>query len=265
MTKSAADTSIEEAQTDATNRRVSGEFVRGVSGFRHAIGDPDFPPEPNRYHLYVAFNCPWCHRVSLARNILGLQDSITMDVAFPSRTDEDDPAGSNLWQFAPDRVAAVIGAHLPECTSETASGISYRLVKEIYEAEGASEKSVPILYDKKTKRIVNNESAEIIRMLDVHAVALGSSFAEPTKLYPQSTALKIEIGEGVLTPREREVVELTLRGHSAEALGGLLGISSGTVRIHRKNIYTKLRIRSQGELFSVFIAALTNSPSKSAS
>ena len=70
------------------------------------------------------------------------------------------------------------------------------------------------------------------------------------------------IGEGVLTPREREVVELTLRGHSADALGTLLGISSGTVRIHRKNIYTKLRIRSQGELFSVFISALTGSPTE---
>lgn len=70
------------------------------------------------------------------------------------------------------------------------------------------------------------------------------------------------IGEGVLTPREREVVELTLRGHSADALGALLGISSGTVRIHRKNIYAKLRIRSQGELFSVFISALSNSPAE---
>lgn len=65
------------------------------------------------------------------------------------------------------------------------------------------------------------------------------------------------IGEGILTPREREVVELTLRGHSAEATGALLGISSGTVRIHRRNIYSKLRISSQGELFSAFIAAIS--------
>lgn len=65
------------------------------------------------------------------------------------------------------------------------------------------------------------------------------------------------IGEGVLTPREREVVEHTLRGHSADAIGKLLGISSGTVRIHRKNIYAKLRINSQGELFSAFISAIT--------
>ncbi len=68
------------------------------------------------------------------------------------------------------------------------------------------------------------------------------------------------IGEGVLTPRERQVVELTLRGHSADAIGGLLGISSGTVRIHRRNIYTKLRIGSQGELFSVFINAMLGEP-----
>jgi DNA-binding CsgD family transcriptional regulator len=68
------------------------------------------------------------------------------------------------------------------------------------------------------------------------------------------------IGEGVLTPREREVVELTLRGHSADAIGKLLGIAPGTVRIHRRNIYAKLRINSQGELFSEFISAITVSP-----
>ena len=85
-----ADLSKEENQSDAAGRRAQGEFVRGVSGFRSAIGDADFPAEPGRYHLFVALNCPWCHRAVLARNILGLQDSITMDVAFPSRTGEDD-------------------------------------------------------------------------------------------------------------------------------------------------------------------------------
>lgn len=62
--------------------------------------------------------------------------------------------------------------------------------------------------------------------------------------------------EGLLTPREKEVVEFTLKGHSADAVGRILGISPGTVRIHRRNIYSKLRIRSQGELFSRFIDAL---------
>lgn len=63
-------------------------------------------------------------------------------------------------------------------------------------------------------------------------------------------------GDGVLTAREREIVEHTLKGHSADAVGRILGISPGTVRIHRRNIYAKLRISSQGELFSRFIQTL---------
>lgn len=63
-------------------------------------------------------------------------------------------------------------------------------------------------------------------------------------------------GGTLLTPREREVVEFTLKGHSAEAIGGILTIAPGTVRIHRRNIYAKLRINSQGELFSRFIHTL---------
>ncbi|MGB7268812.1 MAG: helix-turn-helix transcriptional regulator [Albidovulum sp.] len=67
-------------------------------------------------------------------------------------------------------------------------------------------------------------------------------------------------GAGVLTPRERQVAEFTLKGHSADAVGKILEISPGTVRIHRRNIYSKLRIRSQGELFSGFIEALVANP-----
>ncbi len=63
-------------------------------------------------------------------------------------------------------------------------------------------------------------------------------------------------GAGLLTQRERQIVEHTLKGHSAEATGNILGISSGTVRIHRRNIYAKLQISSQGELFSRFIETL---------
>jgi DNA-binding CsgD family transcriptional regulator len=65
-------------------------------------------------------------------------------------------------------------------------------------------------------------------------------------------------GEGILTPREREVVEFTLKGHSADAVGRILEISPGTVRIHRRNVYSKLQIRSQGELFSKFIDTLVS-------
>jgi len=63
-------------------------------------------------------------------------------------------------------------------------------------------------------------------------------------------------GEGLLTSREREVAEFTLKGHSAESTGQILGIAAGTVRIHRRNIYAKLGINSQGELFSRFLSTL---------
>lgn len=67
-----------------------------------------------------------------------------------------------------------------------------------------------------------------------------------------------QFGDGILTPREREVAEYTLKGHSAESVGQVLGISPGTVRIHRRNIYAKLRINSQGELFSRFLGTLVD-------
>lgn len=195
MATNDTDKSVEESQADAKVRRAQGEFVRGVSGFRHRIGDADFPSEPGRYHLFVALNCPWCHRVTLARSALGLQDSITLDVAFPSRTGEADPAGPNLWEFNPDRTATLTGAPLPECTAETATGEGLRLVKQIYAAEGSNEQSVPVLYDQIQKRIVNNESAEIIRILNDCAEGLGSDLAPADRadLYPTDAGLRGQI------------------------------------------------------------------------
>ena len=169
---------VEEPQADAAARRARGEFVRGVSAHRRWIGEEGLPPEPGRYHLHVALNCPWCHRVTLARAVLGLQAAVTMDVAFPNRTGDDDPAGPGWWEFAPHRRATLTGAPLPECTAETASGRDLRLAVEIYRAEGSDEKSLPILYDKREGRIVSNESAEIVRMLNAHAGALGSALEE---------------------------------------------------------------------------------------
>jgi len=187
------DISTQEDQTDAKNRRARGEFVRGVSGFRHTIGERDFPAEPGRYHLFVALNCPWCHRVTLARSVLGLSGSITMDVAFPNRTGAQDRAGANLWEFAPDRIASLTEARLPECTTETGTGHGLRLAKEIYQREGSDEQSVPILYDKIAGRIVNNESAEILRMLDTHAEALGSTAPHRPKLVPTDESAREQI------------------------------------------------------------------------
>ncbi len=182
----------EEDQAQAAARRAKGEFVRGVSGFRQALGDPAFPPEPGRYHLFVALNCPWCHRVTLARGVLGLTDVISMDIAFPNRTDEQDPAGPNLWEFSPDRIATLIGQPLPECTPETGTGRGLRLAKEIYQREGSEEQSLPVLYDKQSGRIVNNESAEIIRMFDQHAEALAGR-TRIHQLYPDDAALQAEV------------------------------------------------------------------------
>lgn len=200
-TTPAIDTSIEESQADAVARKAKGEFVRGVSRFRSHLGeDADFPAEPGRYHLFVALNCPWCHRVTLARNVLGLENSITMDVVFPNRTSDGDPVAANLWEFNPQRLATLTGATLPECTAETATGKQFRLVKQIYEAEGSDEDSVPILYDKKNKRIVSNESAEIVRMLNAQASQLGSSMSDTDRpdLYPgrdDQAQLRAEIDE----------------------------------------------------------------------
>ena len=177
----------QESQKNIDKRQSTGEFVRGVSQFRHQLGkNIMFPAEADRYHLFVALNCPWCHRVTLARNILGLQGSISMDVVFPNRTNSDDPDGANLWEFNPNKTASLTDKAFNECTYETATGKSFRLIKQIYAAEDSSEHSVPILYDKLTKRIVSNESADIIRMLNAYAGELGSSFDESTRpnLYP---------------------------------------------------------------------------------
>lgn len=93
---------------------------------------------------------------------------------------------------------------------------------------------------------------------------LSSSFGQETdaksgpKLHKSVERALLRFGKGILTPREREVVEFTLKGHSADAVGRILEISPGTVRIHRRNIYSKLQIRSQGELFSRFIKTLVD-------
>lgn len=66
-------------------------------------------------------------------------------------------------------------------------------------------------------------------------------------------------GRSLLSPREREVVGLVLRGHSSDSISKVLGIAPGTVKVHRKNIYAKLGIMSQSELFSIFLNALSRS------
>lgn len=161
-------------QTNAEERRRQGEFVRGVSTARHWVtsdGNEDsnvtlYPLERDRYHLYVAYNCPWCHRVLLGRAIMGLEDVISVNVVFPNRSHEDDARGPNLWKFAPEGMTGINGTHVtfPACTEDTVMNKTY--IRDIYEACNIeNQTSVPILFDKVTRTVVNNESAEILRMM----------------------------------------------------------------------------------------------------
>ena len=82
-------------------------------------------------------------------------------------------------------MASLTVASLPVCTPETGSRVGFRLSKQIYQHVGSNELCLPVLYDKVGGRIVNNESAEIIRMLDTHAEELGSTHPQRPKLFPE--------------------------------------------------------------------------------
>ena len=105
--------------------------------------------------------------------------------------------------------------------------------------------------------IVHASSARHWRNLGYHhSHDAGENAARPP-LNLQVTSAFENFGEGVLTRREREVVRMVLRGHSSNSIGRQFRISTGTVKIHRKNIYGKLGISSQSELFSHFISYLS--------
>ncbi|MFT4950040.1 MAG: putative glutathione S-transferase, partial [Natronomonas sp.] len=132
----------------------NGEFQRQETMFRDRIeDDPDarFQPEAGRYHLYVSYACPWAHRTLLVRALKGLEDDISVDVVDPYR-------GEDGWQFTPEKAG---------CTTDTVNGSDY--LREVYQAadgDVTGRVTVPVLWDKQEETIVNNESEEIIRMLD---------------------------------------------------------------------------------------------------
>jgi len=177
-------------------KRAAGLFIRGVSGHRATVRPED--AVRGRYHLYIANNCPWCHRVMLARAVLGLEDVISVDVAF-YRRDQD-----RGWQFLPpdDQLLpeeiAERATLLDGVVSEKDSVFGFQFVPEIYEREGSKERSVPILFDKKTKKIVNNESAEIIRIFNSAFSAFHRKDAP--NLYPPHLAAEIEKWNSVIYP-----------------------------------------------------------------
>jgi putative glutathione S-transferase len=148
---------------------TSGRFVRQDSRFREWVQDR---PEPGRYHLYVSLACPWASRTIIVRQLKGLEDVLPMTIVDPVRDERG-------WRFLPD-------------TPDPINGFSY--LSEAYklsDPDFADRVTVPVLFDTATNRIVNNESSEIIRMLN------GWSDQGPD-LYPEDLRTAIdEVNERV--------------------------------------------------------------------
>lgn len=159
-----------EEQTRISER---GDFVRGVTKFREWIrkeGSP-YTPDVGRYHLLVAHNCPWAHRTIITRNLLGLQDAISMTVAHYRRDDDGWWFPEGIDEFQP------VEGRVPLHRFYSAAGGDY-----------TGSATVPVLWDREKKTIVSNESAEIIEMLND---AFGTK--DGPNLYP--AALRSEIDE----------------------------------------------------------------------
>jgi glutathionyl-hydroquinone reductase len=135
-------------------------------------GRGGFKAEAGRYHLYIARACPWAHRAAIFRELKGLQDMIGLSVTHWLMLE-------NGWTFDP----------APGVVPDTVNDARY-----LYELYAKSEPgysgrvTVPVLWDKKTSRIVSNESADIIRMLNNAFDGIG---ATPGDYYPE--ALRAEI------------------------------------------------------------------------
>lgn len=148
-----------------------GEFVRTQTTFRNIISEEHgavFLPEPNRYHLYVSNACPWSHRTAITVVLKGLDNVISLSSVAPQ-------VGTNGWTFVEfadgDRDPIYNADHL------------YQIYCAV-QADYTGRVTVPVLFDKKTRTIVNNESTDIMRMLNS---AFNSMARYPEiDLYPQA-------------------------------------------------------------------------------
>lgn len=151
--------------------RTGGAFERPSTAFRRWItadGSSGFPAEPGRYHLFLALACPWCHRTLLFRLLKRLESVISASFVEPLMLE-------NGWTFAaPDPL--------------TGARYAYEIYRRA-DPRYTGRASVPILWDKKTATIVNNESADIIRMLNRAFDALTE---ERTDYYPPELAREID-------------------------------------------------------------------------
>ncbi len=155
---------------------TGGRFVRKISQFRHWVtadgspgptGDGGFKAEPGRYHLYVSYACPWAHRTLIFRALKGLEDLISLSVVHWYM-------GEHGWTFNAGE------AVVPD------PFFNADYLHQIYTRAHPSytgRVTVPVLWDKQTQTIVNNESAEIIRMLNSAFDTVG---AKPGDYYPES-------------------------------------------------------------------------------
>ncbi|HEX8167033.1 MAG TPA: glutathione S-transferase family protein [Beijerinckiaceae bacterium] len=153
---------------------TGGRFVRKDSAFRNWVtpdgapgptGEGGFKAEPGRYHLYVSLACPWAHRTLIFRALKGLEEMIGVSVVHWRMLSEG-------WTFEPG----------PGVVPDPINGAAY--LHQVYTAAEPAytgRVTVPVLWDKATGTIVNNESSEIIRMLNSAFDSLG---AKPGDYYP---------------------------------------------------------------------------------
>ena len=175
----------EEEFAQETSAR--GEFARIDSVFRDRItadGSSGYKAEAGRYHLYVAWNCPWAHRVLIFLALKKLEPAFTLAYAMPGLREQG-------WTFESD-------PQFPDCTPDKVNG--FRYLHQAYAAANpryTGKVTVPTLWDKKTKRIVNNESSEIIRMLNSEFKGIAG---DDTDYYPPQLRGEIDrINELVYT------------------------------------------------------------------
>ncbi len=155
---------------------TGGRFVRKESQFRQWItadGSSGFKAEPGRYHLYVSYACPWAHRTLIFRSLKGLQDAISVSVVHWLMADRG-------WTFSKGPGVVADDINHADYLYEV-----YTKVKPDY----TGRVTVPILFDKQTGTIVNNESSEIIRMLDS---AFDGTGAKPGDYYPEDLRDEID-------------------------------------------------------------------------
>lgn len=160
----------------------SGEFKRQVSSFRSWISresGAEFPPEKGRYHIYVSYACPWAHRTLITRKLKGLEDLITFSVVHWH-------LGDGGWRFVTKDENEPGENVVPDPIEGHGDFTHLRHVYFESEKEYEGRFTVPVLYDKKTKRIVSNESSEIIRMLNTEFNDLIAEEYRSVDLYPES-------------------------------------------------------------------------------